>query len=213
MDKLIYNWYCNILKMEPSEISDNYANFGTKFGIEQDYTDPSACGITAAAIINKLHDYYKGNIVVRKLTDIKNMVFANKNITTMIAIDSYATFNLILKSEYNFKGHTLVIISLGSEKYLLLQSYVQHYSLLEWMKSEKLIYSKKEIMELLDFFLLFEKERYFTKEMVLEWYKHIRVIDPPMFGHVIQKGFTYCISLENTILFPNIKKIEYPRTD
>lgn len=201
MDKILFQWYYSFLKMDTPEIMYYYYCFKKKYGLSQHSNNPTACGITAVAILQKIQNYYGGKFKSCTLLDAKKMILHGNS--KILRLDVYS-YN---HDQYGiFPGHSIIVIPLGSEKYMLLQSYIGKYSLLEWMNIAHLVYSKKEIIELIDFFIMFETEEYFTRQMANIWYKYIKISIEHKIGHKIIKGNTVCDYLNNKSFFPIVNQ-------
>lgn len=189
MDKLLYEAYYKILNMKSSEVLYNYYCFKNKHGSYDSDDNPTACGITSFAIINKLENIFGSVSMKGNLLDAKIYIMQNSNTVLKIGISTYRYSNGI------FPGHSFVVIPLGSEKYMLLQSYIDHYSLSEWIEKKQIVYSKNEIIEIIDFMMMFETEKNFTKEMMKKWEQLTKV---PLIieEHQIKHGNTFIICLE-----------------
>ena len=203
MEKIIYQWCYSNLKMGAPEILQNYHIFEKKYNCSINNNNPTACGITSCAIINKIQNYFGGEITIDSLTKAKEMVIQNNNVVINLGIDSYHSTSW----QYFFPGHAIIIIPLGSQKYMVLQSYINRYSLSEWMDNNKLVYKKEEIIELIDFFMMFNLENKLSLKMITNWFKFTKVpIMDMLESPIINKnGLTSCIILDYRSSNKNLK--------
>ena len=199
MDKIYYYWYYHTLKMDSSEILHRYRCFNIEYNYGSKLSDPTACGITSIAVLDKIKYHFGGQVRQKNISKAKKLIIKNSNTVMRISICSYNYSNGF------FPGHAIVIIPLGSKKYMLLQSYIDHYSLMDWIKNNKLVYKKEEIIDLIDFFTMFESEKKFTINMAKKWENYTKISVSNMVNHQIQNNNTSCIYLKNSSSVPLVR--------
>lgn len=182
--KRCYQFVKNLTNIKNETLIDNHINMAKINKINTHNYNPTACGTSANAIFNIFTNKYNKKFInittndnVNCLNKIINKISYSKSqrkIMYMIGINAGNIEDDRADCDF-FPGHSFILIKLYENIYSIVQSYIDSYTIQDWVDNNKVLYTKTEILDFLDAIYELHVTQKLTKRVINAWDKYVDV--------------------------------------